>query len=74
MNTDIPYVETHLTTPMLVVDIQFNNGGRTTGRLCRSFTFDSGSLVLYKDIVYKDREYFENVRRIEVTSEVFGGV
>lgn len=69
----LPYVETHLPTPMLIVDIEYNNGGFSRGHLCRSLSLEKNSLILYKDIVAKEKEYFNNVKHIDVTGECFGG-
>lgn len=72
MEKSIPYVETHLATSKLIVDIRFINGTYNRGNLCSSLEFKRERLVLYKDIVKKDIVVFDNVEKIEVTSEVFG--
>ena len=64
----IPFTETHITGPIIVIDITFASGVISRMHYCYSFTFENNTLTLVKDIAHKHKETIENVSKMEVVA------
>lgn len=64
----IPFVETHINSPIIVIDITFTSGDISRMNFCYSFMFENNTLTLVKDIAHKHKEIIENVSKMEVVA------
>lgn len=67
-NNEVPFVETHITGAIIVIDITFTSGDISRMNFCHSFVFENNILTLFKDIAHKYAVTIENVSRIEVVA------
>lgn len=63
---DVLFAETHITGPVIVIDITYTTGEISRMNFCYSFIFEDGVLTLTKDVAHKHTVVIENVSRIEV--------
>ena len=64
----IPFTETHIIGPVIVIDITFISGDISRMNFCYSFTYENNTLTLVKDVAHKHKETIENVSKIEVVA------